>query len=1414
LTPVFGAVDRPSAMGEMEALIDSLDWSRTSIGSRENWSPALKTTVRILVANRFPMLLWWGPDYICIYNDAYIPILGKKHPWALGKPVRECWAEIWEVLRPLIDTPFEGGPATWSEDIELHINRSGFTEETHFTVAYSPVPDETAPRGIGGVLATVNEITAKIIGQRRSTVLRELASAVEAKTAEEASINAAAKLAAHGKDIPFALIYLCGEEGSAVLAAATGIGDALMLAPATIRMDDPSAVWPFAEVQAAGQILRMDLPPRIAETPNGRWPDPPQQAAVLPIRSQMAHRFAGFLVVGLSSRLSFDEAYVDFLNLLTSQIATAISTARAYEEERRRAEALAEIDRAKTAFFSNVSHEFRTPLTLMLGPLEQMIRQEDLGAASRERVEVAHRNSLRLLKLVNSLLDFSRIEAGRIRASYAPADLAAVTADIASSFRSTMEAGGVRFDVKCGALDEPVYVDVEMWEKIVLNLLSNAFKFTFDGEVVVTLEQAGRYAVLNVSDTGTGIPDTELPHIFERFHRVEGARGRSYEGTGIGLALVQELVRMHGGTVTVQSQAGKGSVFTVRIPFGHEHLPADRVMASTADAASFAHTEAYVEEALRWLPKIAASRESVWQGSTETNSAVGHRPRVLLADDNADMRDYIVRLLGHEMQVTAVSNGQEALASASQEPPNLVLTDVMMPVLNGFELLRELRGNPKTADIPVILLSARAGEESRIEGVSAGADDYLVKPFSAGELLARVTTHLKLARARQQSMKMMRRLQDISTRLIGESDLATMLGEFLDAAIEVTGADMGNIQLLDSATGELRIVAHRGFDAPFLEFFSRVRDGAAACGKAMQERRRIIVEDVSSSPVYDDESRRVMLAAGAKAVQSTPFLTRSGKTLGMFSTHFRSRCRPGDHDLQLMDVLARQATDLIERELADLELRRNNSKLSRDLDALNRMHELSTRELGSRSLESLLQEIMDTAVAIVRSDMGTLQLVEGDTLRIVAHAGHRQPFLDFFAAAETRESVCGEALKQSSRVLVEDVEASPIFAGSPSLAVLRNAGVRAVQSTPLFTRGGKLLGVLTTQWGTPHTPDEHDLWRLDLLARQAADLIENAIGAGLLRASEERFRALVTASSDVVYQMSGDWSEMRHLEGREFISDTLEPSKTWLDKYIHPDDQAYVTQKIGEAIRSRSVFALEHRVIRSDGTLGWTFSRAVPMLNDAGEIIEWFGAASDITSLKSAEKALRASDERFRQLVEIGPQIIWLSGPRGELEFVNRRWMEYSGLDLEGTRDPAQVRFRLHPDDDVLGHWRECVAAGKAFELEARLRRRDGEFRWFMMRSLPVRDEHGQIQQWFGTSTDIHESKLLQLELQRANQDLEQFAYSASHDLQEPLRSVKIFSELVVNGYADQLDERAREFLSNVQEGAGRMETLVRDLLT
>ncbi len=759
--------------GEMAERIRSFNWAKTPLGPPQSWSPALRTTLRILLANRFPQLLWWGPQYVQFYNDPYSPVPGTKHPHrALGQPGNECWSEIWHVLQPLVDTPFHGGPATWNDDILLELNRHGFLEESHFTIAYSPVPDETVPSGIGGVLATVHEITGKIIAERRVRILRDLGARLGEATrnASQACAAVAETLAAHDREIPFALLYLIDSEGVARLAGAAGVEMGTDISPLNVDLSSPHIDgWPMFKARATETLQVVEqIQTHFATVPAGPWSDPPHTAVVVPIPSNKTHDLAGLMVAGVSARLQFDQDYRDFFGLVASQVAAAIANAREYEEEKKRSEALAELDRAKTAFFSNVSHEFRTPLTLMLGPVEDILAgsRSAVPPDIREQLQVVHRNGLRLQKLVNTLLDFSRIEAGRVQASYEPTDLSSFTSELASNFRSACEKAGLQLEVDCLPLAEPVFVDRDMWEKIVLNLLSNAFKFTLDGRIEVTLRQIDKRVELTVRDTGSGIPRELLPKIFDRFQRVEGARARTQEGSGIGLALVRELVKLHGGEVAAESTYGKGSIFTVTIPLGTAHLPADRIDSSRTIASTALGAAPFVEEALRWLPNtpagaptapavpLAEGRSGLGQGLAQgfgRGLAVGRkRFRILLADDNTDMREYVQRLLCEHYDVTAVADGQAAWQAAQENVPDLVLTDLMMPGIDGLGLLRLLRAEPRTAEVPVILLTARAGDESRIAGLEASADDYLTKPFNARELLVRVQSRLELASFRHE----------------------------------------------------------------------------------------------------------------------------------------------------------------------------------------------------------------------------------------------------------------------------------------------------------------------------------------------------------------------------------------------------------------------------------------------------------------------------------------------------------------------------------------------------------------------------------------------------------------------------------------------------------------------------------------
>lgn len=1051
--------------GEMGALMRSFDWSNSPLGPPETWSPTLQAVTRMLLANCFPMLLWWGPDFLQIYNDAYRPVLGDKHPAAaLGRPFRECWSEVFHILGPLAQKPFEGGPATWMEDIPLEVNRFGFMEETHFTIGYSAVPDPAAPGGIGGVLATVHEITRKVLGDRRLSAIRELSSrSFEAKTVKGACEVTVSTLAQSPLDVPFALIYLVDEKGeTARLAGETGVSGFPGLRPEVVHLsEEPGRPWQFGSSRGQnGVVVVNDLRSKAGRVPRGPWSDPPDTAAIFPIQSGIAGQPVGFLVAGISPRVRFDDSYRGFLELLSTQIATTIANARAHEEERMRAEALAEIDRAKTVFFSNVSHEFRTPLTLMMGPVEDALRQEgEVLSVRRENLELAQRNSLRLLKLVNTLLDFSRIEAGRIEALYEPVDLAALTVELASVFRSTMERAGLSLIVDCPPLGQPVYVDREMWEKIVFNLLSNAFKFTLRGSIEVSLRPADHEVRLSVRDSGTGIAPQDLPRIFDRFYRVAKARGRNYEGSGIGLALVQEMVKLNGGQIRVDSELDRGSTFTVSIPFGSAHLAPQRIGARKTSSGIAAG--AYLEEASRWVNPVEAHPPA---GPLR---AAKPRARILVADDNSDMRSYVKHLLAGTYQVVAVADGNAALEEITREPFDLVLTDVMMPGLDGFGLLKAMRADERTASIPFIMLSARAGEEAIVEGAAAGADDYLVKPFSARELLARVENNLMLARLR---------------------------------------------------------------------------------------------------------------------------------------------------------------------------------------------HEAEQR----------------------------------------------------------------------------------------------------------------------------------------------------------VRESEERFRSLATASFYSIYRMSPDWSEMRQLTGAGFLADTTAPNRNWMQEYILPEDQAEVMEAIREAIRSRSMFVLEHRVRRADGSVGWTSSRAIPLLNERGEVTEWFGAASDVTDLKLHQE----NRSRLAAIVESADDAIISK----DLDGVIRTWNQGATRMFGYTAEEAVGRsIRMLIPEDLQQEEDQILAKLRAGEridhYETTRQKKNGDSVEVSITISPIKDGSGKIMGASKIARDISDRRrieklLLQSEKLSATGRM---AASIAHEINNPLESLVNLIFLARETSAP--GSKARAYLLTAEEELERVSHLARQTL-
>ncbi len=779
-------LDFLSGGGDMGERIRNFDWGSTPLGDPETWEQGLKTCVRIILTSAQPMFVWWGPSLINIYNDQYAHFLGVKHPSALGAKASAVWTEIWDQLLPKIQS-VQQNEGTYDDSMLFIMERKGYQEEVYVSFCYSPVPGEDGT--MKGLFCVCADNTERIINERSLQTLRDLgAIAFDEKSLQVIYQNVGDALEKNKKDFPFAMVYKIDDNGNtATVTASAGTNNQQYLLPAVIDLETPvTDTQDFCQVYACNKLTVAEINTLNQEIPKGEWKAFATRFVYIPITAVGSTHPYAIIFAALNPYRLFDHHFKQFCELIGERVSLEINKMLAIEEERKRAKELEQIDKAKTVFFSNISHEFRTPLTLILNPLEELLNQptSNLSAIERQNIETTHRNALRLLKLVNTLLDFSRIESGRQQASYTLTNLVTLTTNLAANFRAVIEKAGMQLIIKADKVIQPVYVDRHMWEKIVFNLLSNAFKYTLAGNITVELEAEDKYAVLKIKDTGVGIPETELPHMFERFHRVQHVTGRTFEGTGIGLSLIKEFVLLHKGDIGVESELGKGSTFTVRIPMGKEHLPQQHITTvNQNDQEGMLTSNMYVEEAGTLLVKNNTTNETA---VAESNGL----PLVLVVDDNADMREHLQAVLTAHFKVITANNGQEALQKLQQQQPALILSDIMMPVLDGIGLLQEVKANKTTAHIPVILLTARAGEESKIVGWETGADDYLTKPFSSKELISRIASQIKTQQIRTEALMDITEQKKYAKKLEEMNRELTKMNEELTSFAYVSSHDL------------------------------------------------------------------------------------------------------------------------------------------------------------------------------------------------------------------------------------------------------------------------------------------------------------------------------------------------------------------------------------------------------------------------------------------------------------------------------------------------------------------------------------------------------------------------------------------------------------------------------------------------
>ncbi|MCE3554048.1 SpoIIE family protein phosphatase [Pseudonocardia sp. RS11V-5] len=997
-------------------LLATADESDSPLGAPGEWPAELSSAVDLMLASPHPLALFWGPRHHLVYNDAFAAVLADRHPRAFGRPGAEVWPEVWDHVGPALRHVLDTGQAVQQTDDRLVVDGSDGPRETFWRYAFSPV--RAADGTVTGVFDVMSESTAQVVSARRTALLGRLAQLVrDAGPADPAAAQVVAALV-DSPDVPFALIG--------------GVG-----APVAVGVDP-----------TPGLVALLDRE-GLVTLPSG------EKAWAAPLSGGVR------LLLGATPLHPIDREHREFLALVAGHVDAALAAVRAAAEERERTGKLDSRDRSRTEFFTGVSHEFRTPLALIMGPLEQLRGADDPRV--RHDADVAHRSAQRMLKLVNTLLDVSRLEEGHPDAGFAPVDLGTLTGELAALFRAPTERAGLRLDIDCPPSERPVWVDQDMWEKIVLNLLSNALKFTFEGGLRVSTRLEDDRFVLRVADTGTGVPAAELPRLFDRFHRVRAARARSHEGSGIGLALVRQLAEVHGGTVEAASTAGVGSTFTVRLPLGFVHLPVESI--TLGRPATTPHPrpetfEPFVAEALRWTPARPEDR-----GTPRLPESVDPpQGRVLVVEDDVDMREHLHGLLSENWSVHAVASGTEALDVARSDPPDLVVADVMMPELDGIGLLRALRAGARTAGLPVVLLSARAGEEAAVEGLAAGADDYLVKPFSARELLARVANHLHLGRVRRAAEHRFRAMANSTPALIWVDDAGGHRVFVNRGWLDFTGAR--------EAVGELGLDWRERIHPDDRERYRSVVEAATRTGAPFEVEYRLRGGDGRFRWVLD---RGAPVGATA-GTDGGPAGRRVGYVGGCLDIDAR-------HTEQRRHQLYAAVGDALDREISQ-----------------------------SARLEAFARIVVDERLGdIVRvfTDDGA-----GPAMRIVAAT---DPDVERELRTLPGLPVLWELADVEEPVLLPPEKLAAAFAATPPEAqeVWRRSGAHSALLVPLRARGGMLGMFAVARTGASPVLDESDVALFAEIARRAAVAVDNARLLEQERASSTRLGLLHRATAEM-----------------------------------------------------------------------------------------------------------------------------------------------------------------------------------------------------------------------------------------------------------------------------------------------------------
>ena len=1343
--------------GEMGERIRNFDWTKTPLGPIEDWEQSLKTCVRIMLTSSQPIWIGWGNDLIKLYNDPYKAIVGGKHPEALGQPASVVWSDIWKDIEPLLKQVMEKDEGTYVESQLLIMERNNYAEETYYTFSYTPIPGDKG--GTAGMICANTDDTVRIINERALQTLSDLGKLHYTKqNKQEIYTKAAEVLANNTKDFPSAAFYEVDEKNMQARPVAwAGKKENYDAYPQLIVINELSSE--SKNIRRAinnNEIVLSENMGRRPNAPKGFWPIPPKQFLHIPIKLSNHKLPCAILAVGLNPFRKYDHAYQQFIRLLADQLSLEINNMHVLEEERKRAEGLAEIDKAKTVFFNNISHEFRTPLTLILGPLEELMKQpqNQLSLQNLANIETTHRNAMRLLKLVNTLLDFSRIESGRQQANFTLVDIATFTKDLASSFRSLIEKAGLTLTVHADSVIQPVYVDKQMWEKIVFNLLSNAFKYTLQGSITVKLFTENAKLVLQVMDTGIGIPEKELPHMFERFHRIEGASGRTHEGTGIGLSMIKELIHLNKGTIKVESKEGKGSMFTVTIPTGKDHLTFSQINNKGQD---FEETisNAYVEEATILLDS-SCEKHSTGKVSAGENEEE-KKTIILIVDDNADMRAYLKTLLEKTFYVITANNGMDALHRIKEQTPSIILSDIMMPIMDGVQLLQEIKQNVKTAAIPVILLTARAGEEARIKGYDIGADDYLVKPFSAKELLARIRSQLKIAATRKHTEQQLKNLfmqapiamcifrgPEYIVEVANEKMLELWgknAGEVLNKPVFIgmpDAKDQGFEQLLDSVykTGRtfvanelpINLLRKGRLEKVFVKFVYEAlfnEDGSVSGVMALADE---ITEQVMARQKIEDAEERVRLATEAAELATW------------------------DLDLQNDQIIHSSR-------LAEIFGYHSSEKLAHD-QMRKQIHPDDLNKIVIKAFELALQTgTCYYEARVVKPDKKISWVrVQGK----VFYDNENQPVKLIGTLKDITEE------KNNQRILQESELKFRLLADSmPQLIWTGDAmGNLNYFNQAIFDYSGLTPGQIVDGWMQTIHPDDRE----ESLKEWA-----NSLTTGKDFLFEHRFR-----KHDGEYR----WQLSRAIPQKDLNGNI----QMWVGTSTDIQDQKIFANKLEKKVheRTQELKKINEELIKSEERYHLMVEEvqdyAILYLNRQGIIENWNKGAERIEGYKASEiigknfSVFYTTEDKQNNLPET---------------LLNQAVVSGKAL---------QEGWRVRKDGSLF--WASIVITA--------VHNAENNVIGFSKVTHDLTEKKDIIDKLKINAEQIEQKNKA---LEKMNAELQSFAYVSSHDLQEPLRKIQTFAARIIEKESQNLSATGSDYFMRIQRSANRMQILIEDLL-